>query len=113
MQGDGQVWRRGGSVVHQPHPVDAVLFFAQTFTQLALQVQVLLARSIAVATGHTHQQPLPFERSQRDGGAIKGRRREVRQGALRLDQFAIVTSAIGAHHVIREVRSNHGRCADK
>ena len=45
----------------QPHPFDAIFFFAQGLAQLTLKIQVLLTSLIACRIGHTDQQPLALE----------------------------------------------------
>jgi len=58
-------------VRYQPDPVDAALFLAQPFTQLALQIQVLPAAAVAGAASHTDQQPLAAQGGQRNAGAVE------------------------------------------
>jgi hypothetical protein len=96
---------------HQPDAVQAVFFLAQRFTQLALEIQVLLALRVAGAAGHADQQPLVFQRRQRAGAAVERAGRQRRQRPLRIDQLAKVAAAFRADHVVGEVRREHGRGA--
>ena len=93
-------------VIHQPDAIQTLLFPAQRFAQLALEVQVLFAARIACSAGNAQQQPLVLQGCEFAGLAIQRLRGQRWQGTLGTDQLAKVASSLRPDHVVHEVRSH-------
>ncbi|MCY1548629.1 hypothetical protein D9M68_847520 [compost metagenome] len=72
---------------------------------------MLLTGFVTGAVGHADEQPLVLERRQRYRMPLRIDTGEPRQGALRLDQLAVVAATFRTDHVIGDIRGDHRRCA--
>jgi hypothetical protein len=106
-----QALRNGCGVADEPDAIEPILFAAQAFAQLALQIELLLAECIAARIRHGHQQPLALEGRQPHRRAVARGRDQVGHRALGIDEFAVDPPALGPDHVVGEVRSDHRRRA--